>query len=720
MSNHSGFTALTKLTLAAGTTSNAPLVFTSGTNLTSPVAGAVEFDGTSFYVTPVATRKTLAYLDSNITGNTTGTAAGLSATLAVASGGTGATTLTGVLKGNGTSAFTAGATLADLGTTTADFSMNSHKITSLTDPSSNQDAATKAYVDSVATGLDAKASCRVATTVAGTLASSFENGDTVDGVVLSTGDRILIKNQVAGETNGIYTVNASGAPTRATDADTDAEVTSGMFTFITAGTTNANTGWVLSTTGAITLNTTPLTFTQFSAATSVVAGTGLTLSGSTLDVVGTTNRITANTDSIDISSAYVGQATITTLGTVGTGTWQGTAVGVAYGGTGQTTYTNGQLLIGNTSGNTLTKATLTAGTAISITNGTGSITINNTGVTSITGTTNQVVVDVSTGAVTLSLPQSIATTSTPTFDALTITSVSASGSLNVGANGTTNPAFLVYSNAASQETGLRVQGKAAGGAVQVDVISSGTNENLTINGKGTGTVSVNTLVVGSTGIVTSGTWNGTTIALANGGTGQTTKTASMNALSPLTTQGDIMYHNGTDSVRLAKGTANQHFRMNSGATAPEWATVANRNLVELSSDVASTASTSNQNITGMSFSVTSGTKYRFFALIVYTASATTIGLRLSLTTPTATLLAYNTRSALSTTATATNQWTNGQATSGASSLSSTSSPTTTGNIAIIEGYILPSASGTVQLQFAPETATASGIVIKAGSTVEYW
>ena len=99
-------------------------------------------------------------------------------------------------------------------------------------------------------------------------------------------------------------------------------------------------------------------------------------------ITGTASRISvsngdgqAGNPTIDIDAAYVGQATITTLGTIATGTWQGTAVGVAYGGTGQTTYTNGQLLIGNTTGNTLTKATLSEGEGIDITNGTGSITI---------------------------------------------------------------------------------------------------------------------------------------------------------------------------------------------------------------------------------------------------------------------------------------------------------------------------------------------------------
>ena len=98
-----------------------------------------------------------------------------------------------------------------------------------------------------------------------------------------------------------------------------------------------------------------------------------------VSVSGTTNRIsvggTASNPTVDIAATYVGQSSITTLGTIATGTWNGTTVGVAYGGTGQTTYTDGQLLIGNSSGNTLTKATLTAGSGISITNGNGSITI---------------------------------------------------------------------------------------------------------------------------------------------------------------------------------------------------------------------------------------------------------------------------------------------------------------------------------------------------------
>jgi Pectate lyase superfamily protein len=169
-------------------------------------------------------------------------------------------------------------------------------------PSSSTDAATKGYVDSVvAGGTDWKGSVRVATTTAGTLASSFENGDTVDGVTLATGDRILIKDQATASENGIYTVNASGTPTRATDADSSAEVTGGLAVWVNEGTTNADTGWVLTTNDAITLGSTSLTFTQFSGLGQVTAGAGLTKSGNTLDI-GAGTGITVNANDIAIDS----------------------------------------------------------------------------------------------------------------------------------------------------------------------------------------------------------------------------------------------------------------------------------------------------------------------------------------------------------------------------------------------------------------------------------
>ena len=126
-------------------------------------------------------------------------------------------------------------------------------------------AVTKEYVDSVASGLDVKKSVRVATTANGTLASSFANGQTVDGITLATGDRILIKDQTSSSENGIYIVSASGIPTRATDFDINYGVTSGAFTFVEEG-TNSNNGFVLTTDGNITIGTTSLNFSQFTGA----------------------------------------------------------------------------------------------------------------------------------------------------------------------------------------------------------------------------------------------------------------------------------------------------------------------------------------------------------------------------------------------------------------------------------------------------------------------
>ena len=160
--------------------------------------------------------------------------------------------------------------------------------------------ATKEYVDAVKTGLDFKDSVRLATTANGTLASAFANGQSVDGTTLSTGDRILIKNQSTASENGIYTVNASGAPTRATDFDENAEVTAGAFVFVEAGTQNADSGFVLTTDGTITVGSTSLAFTQFSGAGSFTAGDGLTRTGNQIDVNDDNITIEVNSDAVRI------------------------------------------------------------------------------------------------------------------------------------------------------------------------------------------------------------------------------------------------------------------------------------------------------------------------------------------------------------------------------------------------------------------------------------
>ncbi len=187
---------------------------------------------------------------------------------------------------------------------TAAVSLNSQRVTSLGTPSASTDAATKAYVDSTAMGMDYKESVRAATTANGTLATAYENGDSLDGVTLATGDRILLKNQTTGSENGIYTVNASGAPTRATDADSSAEVTAGTAVFVSEGTTLGNSLWVLTTDDPITLGTTALTFAQIGSSTLPTAGAGLTLTGSTLDV-GAGSGISVAADSVAIDTAVV-------------------------------------------------------------------------------------------------------------------------------------------------------------------------------------------------------------------------------------------------------------------------------------------------------------------------------------------------------------------------------------------------------------------------------
>ena len=196
--------------------------------------------------------------------------------------------------------------------------------------------ATKGYVDSARQGLDVKASVRVATTAAINLATDLEAGDVIDGVTLVAGDRVLVKNQGTASENGIYVAVASGAASRSSDANGTAdtgELTSGTFTFVEEGTVNFDSGFVISTDGTITVGTTGITWTQFSGAGSFEAGDGLSKSGTQVNVNVTSNRTAITADAIDISANYVGQSSITTLGTITTGVWNGTDVAVADGGT---------------------------------------------------------------------------------------------------------------------------------------------------------------------------------------------------------------------------------------------------------------------------------------------------------------------------------------------------------------------------------------------------
>ena len=276
--------------------------------------------------------------------------------------------------------------------------VNGAKIVNVGSPSTGTDVANRDYVDNKVTGLTWKTAANLLATVdvplTGTIASMTALN--IDGHgALGNGYRLLLLGQSTVADKGIYDYIENGLNytlTRSADASTYTELI-GASIFIQEGTSYANTGWVQSNTYLTSFS--GQTWVQFSGAgaygagdglgitgttffvqvatnggleiatdniqlKSTVAGTGLTLTSGVLDVVGTTNRITANADSIDIASTYVGQSSITTLGTISTGTWSGTTIATNKGGTGLTSYTLGDLLYSSA---TNTLSALPAGTS---------------------------------------------------------------------------------------------------------------------------------------------------------------------------------------------------------------------------------------------------------------------------------------------------------------------------------------------------------------------
>ena len=223
--------------------------------------------------------------------------------------------------------------------------VSSARITSLGTPTGGTDAATKNYVDAQLQGLDVKNSVRVATTANGTLATAFANGQTVDGITLATNDRILLKDQSTGSENGIYTVNASGAPTRATDFDENSEVTGGTFFFVEEGTTNADNGFVMTNDGTVTVGTTALVFTQFSGAGQVIAGDALTKSGNTLNVGVDDSSIEINSDALRVKASGITNAML--AGSIDLTAKVTGALPVGNGGTGLSSIAKGSVLVAN-------------------------------------------------------------------------------------------------------------------------------------------------------------------------------------------------------------------------------------------------------------------------------------------------------------------------------------------------------------------------------------
>jgi hypothetical protein len=257
-------------------------------------------------------------LDASVTGGTAGAGVKIAAntiTLAnIAASAVDAAAAVGSLRTLGTGAAQAmpgNTTLNNVPLATGAVNLNGQKITGLGAPTLSSDAARLADIQSATSGIDAMPSVRAAST--GNVA--LTGTQTIDGVALAAGDRVLLKNQTTATENGAWVV-AAGAWTRATD-----NVSSASFWFVEEGTSNSDTQWMVSTNGAITLGTTALSIVQFGAGASYT---------------GTSNRITVTGNAIDIAATYTGQGSITTVGTITAGVWTGTAIAVANGGTGAT------------------------------------------------------------------------------------------------------------------------------------------------------------------------------------------------------------------------------------------------------------------------------------------------------------------------------------------------------------------------------------------------
>jgi len=209
------------------------------------------------------------------------------------------------------SALTIGSTSISLGTTSATLA-GLTSVTLTQDPSADLQAATKRYVDQVSQGLDVKESVRAASTADVNLAT-LDAGQSLDGVTLSQNDRVLIKNQSTASQNGIYIINADGnAATRSTDMAASSEA-AGVFMFVEEGTTNADTGWLCTTNDASdTVGTHDLTFSQFSGAGQITAGTALTKTGNQLDVEtdNSTIEATGGTGALKVKDLGIGTSKI--------------------------------------------------------------------------------------------------------------------------------------------------------------------------------------------------------------------------------------------------------------------------------------------------------------------------------------------------------------------------------------------------------------------------
>lgn len=523
-----------QVNLATAVTGTLP-VANGGTGATT-LTGYVKGNGTSAFtasatipntdITGLGTMSTQNASSVAITGGTIdGTTVGASTPSTGAFTTLTATTLTGYVKANGASVMTASATIPNtditgLGTmsvqnagsvaiTGGTATLSSVTLTTgtvSTTPSNATDLVNKAYVDSVAEGLKIKTSCEYATTGNITLSGLGTQAGGDWPTSLTSGMRILVKNQTAQADNGIYAASASGW-TRTSDANTWDELVS-AFTFVHQGTTQSDTGWVCTIDPGGTLGVTPITWTQFSGAGTYNAGTGLTLTGTTFSITNTGVSATSYGTASSVPTISVNaQGQITSAintpiaidaSAITTGT-----LGVDRGGTGASSLTG--YLKGN-------------GTSAF----TGSATIPNTDITGLgTMSTQNASAVAITGGTIDGTAIGGTTASTGKFSSATITGLTG----------------YVYANGSSALTAAT---SIPGSAISGDISGNAANVN---------------------GIV----------AISNGGTGNSSASGAFDALAPTTTRGDMIYRGASSNLRLAVGTNNQVLLSN--GTDPVWGQV---------------------------------------------------------------------------------------------------------------------------------------------------
>jgi hypothetical protein len=355
-------------------------------------------------------------------------------------------------------------------------------------PTDANHAATKAYVDAARSGLDVKASVRAATTAPVLLASGLEAGDVIDAVTLVAGDRVLVKNQSTASENGIYVVQASGSAVRATDANGTADtgtVSGGTFTFVEEGTDNGDAGYVVSSNGTINVGTDAMNWVQFSGTGQITAGDGMSKLGNTLNVNDddVTIYVDGNDDLAVKSSATAGQVLLSAGS--GTATW-------------------GAL-------------DLADGDAV-----TGALPIEHGGTNSTTAADARVALDLEIGVDVQAYDAELAALAGLTSAANKLPYFTGSGTAAV-ADFTSAARDLLDdadSSAMRDTLGLTIGTNVQAYSAVLAAVSASTY---------LGDDSITTL-----GTITTGTWNGTTIAIANGGTAATTASGARANLAATT------------------------------------------------------------------------------------------------------------------------------------------------------------------------------------------